>query len=71
MADVDNQFEKAGGKIKEGVGEVTDNDSMKDEGKADQTKADFKDKISEAGDKVKDAANKVIGSFQNDDKDNK
>ncbi|SES05281.1 CsbD family protein [Corynebacterium cystitidis] len=71
MADVDNQFEKAGGKIKEGVGEVTDNDSMKDEGKADQTKADLKDKISEAGDKVKDAANKVIGSFQNDDKDNK
>lgn len=70
MADVDNQFEKAGGKIKEGFGEATDNDSVKNEGKADQTKADLKDKVSEAGDKVKDAANKVIGSFQ-DDKNNK
>lgn len=46
-----NKFEDVAGKAKEKVGEVTDDDSMKNEGRRDQAKADLKD----AGEKVKDA----------------
>lgn len=68
MGDIENKFEDLGGKAKEGFGEATGNESMADEGRADQTKADIKDAVSDAGDKVKDAANKVMGAFQKDDK---
>ena len=39
------------GKVKEGVGKMTDNERLEAEGKADQVKADAK----QAADKVKDA----------------
>lgn len=48
---ISNATEDAKGTIKEGVGDATGDDSMKAEGKADQTKADLK----QAGEKVKDA----------------
>jgi uncharacterized protein YjbJ (UPF0337 family) len=48
---VDNKAEEVGGKVKEGVGKATDDDSVKAKGKRDQSKADMKD----AGEKVKDA----------------
>ncbi|AXL13111.1 CsbD family protein [Microbacterium foliorum] len=50
--DIKNTAEKAGGKIKEGVGKVTDNEKLEAEGRADQTKASAK----QAGENVKDAA---------------
>lgn len=50
--DIKNAAEKAGGKIKEGVGKVTDNEKLEAEGRADQTKASAK----QAGENVKDAA---------------
>ena len=46
-----NTAEDAKGKIKESVGRATDDDSMENEGKADQAKSDLKN----AGEKVKDA----------------
>jgi uncharacterized protein YjbJ (UPF0337 family) len=46
-----NAVDKAEGKLKEGVGKATDDDSVKAKGKRDQSKADMKD----AGEKVKDA----------------
>ena len=46
-----NTAEDAKGKIKESVGHATDDDSMENEGKADQAKSDLKN----AGEKVKDA----------------
>jgi uncharacterized protein YjbJ (UPF0337 family) len=46
-----NTAQDAQGKIKEGVGNVTGDDEMKNEGRADQAKSDLKD----AGEKVKDA----------------
>lgn len=49
-----NASEKLGGKGKEAVGEATDDESLKAEGKGDQTKADLK----QAGEKVKDAFKK-------------
>ncbi|TAK70012.1 MAG: CsbD family protein [Actinomycetota bacterium] len=46
-----NAAEDAVGKVKEVVGDKTDNHDLEAEGKTDQTKADLKD----AGEKVKDA----------------
>lgn len=48
---VRNQSENASGKVKEGVGKVTDNERLEAEGKGDQIKANLK----QAGEKVKDA----------------
>lgn len=45
-----NAAEEAGGKVKEGLGKVTDNERLEAEGKADQVSADIK----QAGEKVKD-----------------
>lgn len=46
--------EKASGKAKEAAGDVTDNEKLKAEGKAEQAKAELK----QAGDKAKDAFKK-------------
>ena len=46
-----NAAQEAAGKVKEGLGKVTDNERLEAEGKADQVEADVK----QAGEKVKDA----------------
>jgi uncharacterized protein YjbJ (UPF0337 family) len=46
-----NAAQDAQGKIKEGVGNVTDDDEMRNEGRADQAKSDLKN----AGENIKDA----------------
>ena len=46
-----NEAEIAKGKIKEGVGDATDNERMQAEGEADQASGNVK----QAGEKVKDA----------------
>ncbi len=51
---LNNKVEQVKGKFKEGVGDATDDKSMENEGKADQTKGDLK----QAGEKVKDAFKK-------------
>ncbi|MDQ0680342.1 uncharacterized protein YjbJ (UPF0337 family) [Arthrobacter pascens] len=51
---MENTGEKFGGKAKEAAGEATDDESLKNEGKMDQAKADLK----QAGEKVKDAFKK-------------
>jgi uncharacterized protein YjbJ (UPF0337 family) len=48
---IKNTIQDVGGKAKEALGGATDDESTKNEGKADQAKADLKD----AGEKVKDA----------------
>lgn len=42
------------GRAKEAVGDLTDNDELKREGKTDRAVGKVKDKIDEAADKVKD-----------------
>jgi uncharacterized protein YjbJ (UPF0337 family) len=64
IEDVKNAAAKAAGKAKEAVGNVTDNDRLKAEGKTDQVKADTK----QAGTSVKDAASGVADSLKNDNK---
>jgi uncharacterized protein YjbJ (UPF0337 family) len=48
---VANKADNITGKAKEKLGDATDNESLQNEGKKDQSKADLKD----AGEKVKDA----------------
>ena len=53
---IENTAEKAGGKVKEAAGKVTDNERLEAEGKGDQKKSDIK----QAGEKIKDAVKNVI-----------
>jgi uncharacterized protein YjbJ (UPF0337 family) len=48
-----NAAEDALGKAKEVVGDITDNDSLKAEGKADQTSSAAKDKVEDVKDVFK------------------
>ena len=64
IEDVKNAAAKAAGKAKEAVGNVTDNDRLKAEGKTAQVNAD----TNQAGTHVKDAASGVADSLQTDHK---
>jgi uncharacterized protein YjbJ (UPF0337 family) len=57
---VENKIDDLKGKGKEAAGALTDNDELRAEGKADQSKASFKD----AGEKVKDAVKDVKDAFK-------
>jgi uncharacterized protein YjbJ (UPF0337 family) len=46
------------GRAKEAAGDLTDNDSLKNEGKVDRASGTVKDKVGDAADKVKDALRK-------------
>jgi uncharacterized protein YjbJ (UPF0337 family) len=46
------------GRAKEAAGDLTDDDSLKREGKVDRATGTVKDKVGDAGDKVKDAVKK-------------
>lgn len=50
-----NQGEEVGGKLKEGVGKLTDNERLEAEGRGDQASAGVK----KAGEHVKDAVKDV------------
>jgi len=56
---MENAAEDLGGKAKEAVGKMTDDERLEAEGKADQTKADLKN----AGENVKEAADDVRDAF--------
>ncbi|MGY4719720.1 CsbD family protein [Naumannella cuiyingiana] len=58
---IQNAAEDAIGKAKEAVGDLTDNDKLKAEGKVDQGKADVKN----FGEDVKDKAGEARDSFEN------
>lgn len=51
---IGNKAEQAAGKVKETVGDATDNQSLENEGRTDQSKAKLKD----AAEDVKDAFKK-------------
>jgi uncharacterized protein YjbJ (UPF0337 family) len=46
------------GRAKEAAGDLTDDQSLKNEGKVDRATGAAKDAVGDAGDKVKDAVNK-------------
>ena len=47
------------GRVKEAAGDLTDNERLKREGKADQIEGKIKDMVDEARDKIEDAVDKV------------
>ncbi len=47
-------FDDAKGQVKEKAGELTNDKDLKNEGKVDQATGTVKDKVGDAGDKVKD-----------------
>jgi uncharacterized protein YjbJ (UPF0337 family) len=51
----DKRVDEAKGRVKEAVGSLTDDDSLKNEGKTDQAKSSLKDTIDKAADKAKNA----------------
>jgi uncharacterized protein YjbJ (UPF0337 family) len=49
--------DKTKGRVKEAAGDLTDNQSLKNEGKVDKASGSVKDKVGDAADKVKDTVN--------------
>jgi len=47
------------GRVKEAAGDLTDNERLKREGKADQIEGKVKDLVDDARDKIEDAVDKV------------
>lgn len=50
----DKNVDEGKGRIKEAAGSLTGDDSLKNEGKADQAKASVKDSVDKVADKAKD-----------------
>ena len=57
MAD-DGKMDDLKGRAKEAGGDLTGDDSLKNEGKVDQATGDVKDKVGDVSDKAKDLLNK-------------
>lgn len=51
---LENKTDKLAGKAKEALGAATDDESLKQKGRNEQTKADVKDAVGDAVDAVKD-----------------
>ena len=54
----DKHIDEGKGRIKEAAGSLTDDDSLKNEGKVDQAKSSAKDAVDKVTDKTKDVLNK-------------
>jgi uncharacterized protein YjbJ (UPF0337 family) len=54
----DGTLDDAKGRVKEAAGDLTDDQSLKNEGKVDKATGTVKDKVGDASDKVKDVLNK-------------
>ena len=67
MSDIENTKDDLVGKAKEAAGEVSGNENLENEGKADQVLADAKQKAEDAVDGIKNKANEVLGKLKNED----
>jgi uncharacterized protein YjbJ (UPF0337 family) len=56
---IENKTQDLTGRAKEAAGDLTNNDSLKSEGSADQGKAKAKDKIDDVADKAGDLKDKA------------
>lgn len=54
----DGKLDSAKGNMKEAAGDLTGDDSLKNEGKVDQAEGTVKDKADDVGDKAKDLLNR-------------
>lgn len=51
----DGTIDQGKGNIKKAAGELTDDDSLKNEGRVDKATGDIKEKVGDAADKLKNA----------------
>jgi uncharacterized protein YjbJ (UPF0337 family) len=51
----DGKLDDAKGRVKQAAGDLTDDDSLKNEGRVDRASGSVKDKVGDAADAVKDA----------------
>ena len=52
-----DNVDEAKGRVKEAAGDLTNDQSLKNEGKVDKATGSIKDKVGDAADKVKDTVN--------------
>ncbi len=57
-AGMPENYDDAKGRVKEAAGDLTDDESLKREGKIDQAAGTVKDKVGDAADKVKDTVSR-------------
>ena len=50
----DGKIDEAKGRVKEAAGDLTNDNSLKNEGKVDRATGTVKDKVGDASDKIKD-----------------
>jgi uncharacterized protein YjbJ (UPF0337 family) len=55
-----DKMDQAKGRAKEAAGDLTDDDSLKREGKADRVGGEIKEKVGDVVDKVKDKVDDVV-----------
>jgi uncharacterized protein YjbJ (UPF0337 family) len=58
--------DQAKGKVKEAAGDLTGNDKLKSEGKADQSAGDAKELVNDVADKAKEVVDKVKDAVHKD-----
>lgn len=63
---MDINSDQAKGRVKEAAGDLTGNDSLKNEGKADQAAGDAKKVVSDVADKAEDMVDKVKDAVHRD-----
>ncbi len=59
-----DKTDQAKGRVKEAVGDLTDNDDLKREGQTDRIAGEVKEKIGDAKDKVEEAIDKTKDAVQ-------
>jgi len=57
------EADKIGGRVKQAAGDLTDDQDLKDEGKADETAGKVKDGISDAKDKLNEGVDSLKDKF--------
>jgi uncharacterized protein YjbJ (UPF0337 family) len=63
----EGKMDKAKGHVKEAVGDLTDDDELKNEGKMDRAGGSVKEAAGDAKDKVEDAVDRVKDKLTNRD----
>ncbi len=63
----ENEIERLKGEAKEKVGETTNNPSLENEGRTDQTSAKTKETVDDAADKVTDTVDSIKDKFNKKD----
>jgi uncharacterized protein YjbJ (UPF0337 family) len=66
MSELGNKAEQAKGKMKEAAGDITDDDSLRHEGKADHASGTAKEKVGDVKDKAEDAIDSVKDKLTGD-----